>query len=116
MDETRVERILRAVECIPASEVATYGDLGKITDESPRVIGRVMATWGSNVPWWRVVNAKGQISGHFAQALPHWQAEDITVKEEAGAVALNKHRTELSVLQVAWYQAVADLTESSYCR
>ena len=43
MDDLRIEKVLRAAECIPAGKMATYGDLAKITDESPRVVGNVMA-------------------------------------------------------------------------
>lgn len=75
MDDLRLERILRAVECIPAGRVATYGTIGRLVGESPRVVGNVMARWGSNVPWWRVVNAQGTIPGHGPEAHDHWVRE-----------------------------------------
>lgn len=82
MDDVRVERVLRAVECIPCGSVATYGDIGDVTGESARVIGRVLALWGSNVPWWRVCNSKGEIPGHSAEALELWLADKLPVKAQ----------------------------------
>lgn len=107
MDDVRIERILRAAECIPAGYVATYGDIGKVTGESARVVGNIMARWGSNVPWWRVCNAKGEIPGHYEQALPHWQAENLTLTNTG--IALKQHRLPLDVLEAAWQDAVRDL-------
>ncbi|MCP3425088.1 MGMT family protein [Rothia sp. AR01] len=73
----RIERVLRAVECIPEGRAATYGTLGRICGESPRTVGRVLSLWGSNVAWWRVVNAGGAIPGHAAEAEPHWRREGL---------------------------------------
>jgi alkylated DNA nucleotide flippase Atl1 len=61
MDEGYVERVLRAVEGIPPGQVASYGDIAEMVGVGgPRLVGRVMAIYGSGVPWWRVVRADGQ--------------------------------------------------------
>ena len=77
MDDVRVERVLRAVECVPEGRAATYGLIGRITGERPRVVGWVMHAWGADQCWWRIVNAQGTIAGHAARALPHWLAEGL---------------------------------------
>lgn len=107
VDDVRIERILRAAECIPAGCVSTYGDIGKVTGESARVVGNIMARWGSNVVWWRVCNAKGEIPGHYEQALPHWREEELTLTSTG--VALKQHRLPLDALEAAWQNAVRDL-------
>lgn len=111
MDDLRIERILRAVESIPAGQLATYGDIGKITGESPRVIGRVLATWGNGTPWWRVCNAQGEIPGHFQQALPHWLSEGIDINTAHTGVKLDRHRTDSQLLAENWAAAVRLLQE-----
>ncbi|GGH63304.1 MGMT family protein [Rothia aerolata] len=110
MDDLRVEKVLRAVECIPRGKLATYGDIGAITGESPRVVGNLLARWGSNVAWWRVCNAKGEIPGHFNEALPHWREENISLNPAGTGAQLKSHRIELEELEVHWKKATADLT------
>lgn len=111
MDDTRVERILRVVECVPAGQVATYGGIGAVVGESPRLVGRVLATWGSNVPWWRVCNARGEIPGHLEQACSHWQDEGTPLLAE-GRVALGAARMDADVLARLSAQRLAELGES----
>ena len=61
MDDAYVEAVLSAVEQIPPGQVASYGDLAELVGRGgPRLIGRVMATQGAGVPWWRVVRADGR--------------------------------------------------------
>lgn len=110
MDELRCERILRVVECVPAGQVATYGDVGVIVGESPRLVGRVLATWGSNVPWWRVCNARGEIPGHQVEARPYWQDED-TPLLAGGRVALGAARMDADALARLSAQRLAELGE-----
>ncbi|WP_237200567.1 MGMT family protein [Rothia nasimurium] len=110
MDELRCERILRVVECVPAGQVATYGDVGVIVGESPRLVGRVLATWGSNVPWWRICNARGEIPGHLEQAYSHWQDEDTPLRAD-GRVALNAARMDADALARLSAQRLAELGE-----
>lgn len=110
MDELRCERILRVVECVPAGQVATYGDVGVIVGESPRLVGRVLATWGSNVPWWRICNARGEIPGHQVEARPHWQDEDTPLRAD-GRVALNAARIGADALAHLAAPRLAELGE-----
>ena len=97
-------------ECVPTGQVATYGDVGAVTGESPRLVGRVLAIWGSNVPWWRVCNARGEIPGHLEQAYAHWQDEG-TLLTGAGRVALGAARIDVDALAHLSAPRLAELGE-----
>ena len=72
-----VEAVLAVVDDIPRGCVATYGDVAAILgSRGARAVGQVMARYGSDVPWWRVVRAGGRPpAGHAASARPHNEAE-----------------------------------------
>ena len=58
-------RIYAAVRRIPEGQVSTYGRIAKLAKApGPRVVGYAMANLaeGSDVPWQRVVNHKGEVS------------------------------------------------------
>lgn len=122
MDDVRVERILRAVECVPEGRAATYGLIGRVVGEVPRVVGYTMSRWGGNVPWWRIVNAQGEIPWHEATAVPHWEREGLLNRDGDGpatSTAASGHRVRLSevladedMLARAWAEAVAGLPET----
>ena len=62
---TRYEKIYDAVRRIPRGKVATYGQIAKIVDRcTARMVGYAMAALRgrTDVPWQRVINAKGEIS------------------------------------------------------
>ena len=62
-------RIYDLVRQIPAGKVATYGQIaGVVGGCTARMVGYAMAALpdGSDVPWQRVINAKGKISSHGA--------------------------------------------------
>ena len=55
------EQVLDIVDLIPAGRVLAYSDIARVIGEGgPRQVGRVMASWGGGVPWWRVVRTSGQ--------------------------------------------------------
>jgi len=62
-DEDRLppsaEAVLELVETIPAGRVLTYGDVAELVGGGPRAVGNVLARYGSQVPWWRVLRAGG---------------------------------------------------------
>jgi methylated-DNA-protein-cysteine methyltransferase-like protein len=63
--DSAYERIYEAVRQIPPGKVATYGQIAKIVDRcTPRMVGYAMAALRgrTDVPWQRVINAKGEIS------------------------------------------------------
>lgn len=76
MDDIVVERVLRIVELVPAGRVVSYGTVGIVADCSPRYVGRVMKEFGSNVTWWRVVNAAGRLPAELlGRAREKWADE-----------------------------------------
>jgi alkylated DNA nucleotide flippase Atl1 len=70
-------RVLEVVAAIPPGRVMTYGDVAAaLGSRAARAVGTVMAHYGSQVPWWRVVRAGGHPAiGHEARALEHFRAE-----------------------------------------
>jgi methylated-DNA-protein-cysteine methyltransferase-like protein len=64
------ERIYAVVRQIPRGQVATYGQIARIVGGiSAQMVGFALAALRGNpadedVPWQRVVNAKGKISPH----------------------------------------------------
>ena len=54
--------VLDLVRRIPPAKVMTYGDIAEFLERgTARQVGAVMAGYGSRAPWWRVVNASGQL-------------------------------------------------------
>ena len=82
MDDRYVEAVLSAVEQIPPGQVASYGDLAEYVGiGGPRLVGRVMSTQGSGVPWWRVVRADGRPArGLETTALLRLVAEGVALR------------------------------------
>ncbi len=78
--------VLLVVEAIPAGRVMTYGDVAaELSSRGARAVGRVMATEGSSVPWWRVVHADGRApAGHEREALEHYRAEGTPLRSTQG--------------------------------
>ena len=72
-----VSRVLDVVASIPEGMVMSYGDVASaIGSRAARGVGQVMAHYGSDVPWWRVVRASGHaVADHEARALEHYRAE-----------------------------------------
>ncbi|MEL6246864.1 MAG: MGMT family protein [Cyanobacteria bacterium J06627_15] len=60
------ERIYQVVRLIPSGKVATYGQIAELAGlfGKPRVVGYALyrVAPGDDVPWQRVINAKGEIS------------------------------------------------------
>lgn len=60
------DRVLATVRRIPYGRVLSYGDVAALAGapRAARGVGRVLQGLpeGSDVPWWRVVNARGEIS------------------------------------------------------
>lgn len=75
--EDYVEAVLAVVERVPPGRVTTYGAIAAAVGQGgPRQVGRVMATYGGSVPWWRVIRAAGTLPEcHSGEALQHHHAE-----------------------------------------
>ncbi|HVQ17578.1 MAG TPA: MGMT family protein [Actinomycetes bacterium] len=54
------EDVLDVVARIPAGKAMSYGDVAAVLGSGgPRQVGRTMSSFGSGVPWWRVVRSDG---------------------------------------------------------
>jgi alkylated DNA nucleotide flippase Atl1 len=71
------EDVLEVVDQIPEGMVMTYGDIAELLGRGgPRGVGTVMARYGSDVPWWRVLRAGGGFpQGLEDEALAHYREE-----------------------------------------
>jgi alkylated DNA nucleotide flippase Atl1 len=77
-----ISRVLDVVSSIPPGRAMTYGEVAAaLGSRAARAVGQVMAHYGSEVPWWRVVRAGGHPAiDHEAQALEHFRAEATPLK------------------------------------
>jgi alkylated DNA nucleotide flippase Atl1 len=77
--------VLDTVEAIPPGYVMSYGDIAEYLGRGgPRQVGRVLATSGGAVPWWRVIHADGSLlAGHERAALGHYRAEGTPLRASA---------------------------------
>ena len=92
--EAYVEAVLRVVEAIPPGRVVSYGAVAAaVRRGGPRQVGRVMATYGGTVPWWRVVRADGTLPPSHARARHRYQAEGTPlIRGEDGQVRVDMTR------------------------
>jgi methylated-DNA-protein-cysteine methyltransferase-like protein len=68
MDEALHEKVRTIVAAIPPGSVASYGDIAELAHApSPRLVGRVLAEDGSDLPWHRVLRADGTPAHHLAE-------------------------------------------------
>jgi len=91
MSEDYLEAVLDLVEAIPEGHVMTYGTVAEVLREElgvggPRQVGQVMARAGSDLPWWRVVDATGRPPAALrAQALERLRAEGCPLTDDGRA-------------------------------
>ncbi|MFI8002321.1 MGMT family protein [Streptomyces sp. NPDC086010] len=96
------ERVLDVADLIPPGRVMTYGDVAEwLGDGGPRQVGRVMALYGSAVPWWRVVRADGALlPGHELRALDHYREEGTPLR--AASRSSDGHLPRLDMRRARW--------------
>ena len=60
------DAVYRIVRDIPAGRVMTYGQIATIlgTPRAARAVGYALKACPADVPWQRVINAQGRVSGH----------------------------------------------------
>ncbi|MEY2847578.1 MAG: hypothetical protein RI885_243 [Actinomycetota bacterium] len=78
-------RVLDVVASIPAGSVMTYGDVAAaVGTRAARAVGLVMARYGSEVAWWRVIRSTGHpAAGLEARALDRFVEEGTPLRRDA---------------------------------
>jgi alkylated DNA nucleotide flippase Atl1 len=91
------ELVLDVVDQIPPGRVTTYGLVAEAVRARTghghaRHVGTIMATYGAEVPWWRVVRADGSLPRQLRErALAHYREEGTPVSAfVAGRVELHQ--------------------------
>ena len=100
------EAVYATVRRIPPGTVATYGQVATALDRpgDARRVGRALHVnpYGEDVPWHRVVNRHGILTGAWAFETPVTMrnlllAEGVTF-DQRGCVVLARHLVELETL------------------
>jgi methylated-DNA-protein-cysteine methyltransferase related protein len=67
VDDQTVERVREVVLAIPPGETLSYGEVaGRAGLRSARLVGRILAVDGHDLPWHRVLRADGTCAPHIA--------------------------------------------------
>ncbi|RJQ79559.1 MGMT family protein [Amycolatopsis panacis] len=95
MDDELHERIRAVITGVPAGTVATYGDIAALSGApSPRLVGRVLAEDGHDLPWHRILRADGTPAPHLAhEQLERLRAEGVLA--DGPRVDLRKYRRQV---------------------
>jgi alkylated DNA nucleotide flippase Atl1 len=90
--DDQVERVRALVASIPAGRVSTYGDIAAAAElSSPRIVGWIMRTDSSDLPWHRVITASGRPARHLTtRQLELLRAEGVLAVD--GKIALDDVR------------------------
>lgn len=92
--DEQVELVRSLVAAIPLGRVSTYGDIAALAGlSSPRIVGWIMRTDSSDLPWHRVIRASGRPAQHLAtRQLELLRAQGVLSVD--GRVALSEIRYE----------------------
>lgn len=94
------QEVYKVVSLIPVGKVATYGQIARLLGRPrhARQVGYALAALPDEheVPWHRVVNAKGEISARASSDYEHYQ--QILLEEEGVEFGL-KRRINLRIYQ-----------------
>lgn len=83
MDEAVLERVRAVVRALPPGETSTYGEVAAQAGipGRARLVGRILAEDGHDLPWHRVLRADGTCAPHIAQEqLARLRAEGVLLK------------------------------------
>jgi alkylated DNA nucleotide flippase Atl1 len=91
--DEQVELVRRLVASIPAGRVATYGDIASAARlSSPRIVGWIMRTDSSDLPWHRVITASGRPAAHLVtRQLELLRAEGVLANDGRVNLAQARH-------------------------
>ncbi|GAA1868007.1 MGMT family protein [Pseudonocardia alni subsp. carboxydivorans] len=67
MDSETLERVREVVRSIPPGQTLSYGEVAELAGiRSARLVGRILAEDGHDLPWHRVLRADGRSAPHIA--------------------------------------------------
>ncbi|MCF7912822.1 MAG: MGMT family protein [Candidatus Cloacimonetes bacterium] len=94
------DKIYQVVRQIPRGKVATYGQIAALAGlpRQARLVGYAMHNIpeGSDIPWQRVINAKGEISNYGDD---QWVKFHRSLLESEGVVFNDKGKIPLKIFQ-----------------
>lgn len=69
MDEAALERVRAVVRAIPAGETSSYGEVARLAGVPgrARLVGRILAEDGHDLPWHRVLRVDGTCAPQVAR-------------------------------------------------
>jgi alkylated DNA nucleotide flippase Atl1 len=90
--DEQVETVRALVAAIPPGRVSTYGDIAEEAGlSSPRIVGWIMRTDSSDLPWHRVIRASGRPAPHLTiKQLALLRAEGVLAED--GRIPLREVR------------------------
>ncbi|WP_370332199.1 MGMT family protein [Mycolicibacterium hippocampi] len=90
--DEQVEAVRALVAAVPPGRVTTYGDIACAAGlSSARIVGWIMRTDSSDLPWHRVITASGKPAPHLAsRQLERLRAEGVLAAD--GRVPLQQYR------------------------
>ncbi len=107
--EKRNRVIWQQIAAIPRGKVASYGQIAELAGipRGARMVGRALgkAPASLQLPWFRVLNARGRISipgssPYYQRQIDLLRAEGIAVND--GSVDMQRHRWAPSLDELMW--------------
>ncbi|KUI15450.1 DNA methyltransferase [Mycobacterium sp. GA-1285] len=92
--DEQVEAVRALVASIPPGRVSTYGDIAVAAGlSSARIVGWIMRTDSSDLPWHRVVTASGKPAAHLVtRQLERLRAECVLAHDGRIRLAEVRHQ------------------------
>lgn len=93
MNDEDTERVRGVVAAIPAGSVLAYGQVAARAGlpGRARLVGRILAEDGHDLPWHRVLRADGTPAAHLAaEQLARLRAEGVPTK--GGRIPMHRYR------------------------
>lgn len=93
MDEEILERVRAVIAAVPAGSVLAYGDVAARAGlpGRARLVGRILAEDGSDLPWHRILRADGTPAPHLAtEQFARLRAEGVLPRN--GRIPMRRYR------------------------
>jgi methylated-DNA-protein-cysteine methyltransferase related protein len=78
------QAVVAVIQSLGPGEVVTYGEVAAEAGfpGAARAVGRLLATSGEDLPWWRVVTTSGRlVPGHEVEHAARLRAEGVEVSD-----------------------------------